>query len=183
MAASWSYLRTQHFFSTYLSGDYGFSSILHQLNLALGKAFDSNLAYNIAVICFAIIVGLGVYAITESVRHMLSEAHTALEEVEYANQFNKSTVERSYGIRIGLRALSAFVWLGYAIFFFNGLLPYCASFISKGTANVVVLASIRNFLAFALLLLATHIHIIFMRLIVLRPRLFNSGDMIGRGGH
>jgi hypothetical protein len=183
LAASWTYLRTQHFFNTYLSGDYGFNSVFHQINLSLGKTFDSDLSYNIAVICFAVLVGLGVYAIAESVRHMIAEAHTVLEEVEYADQRNKTIIERSLSIRVGLRALSAFVWLSYTIFFFNGILPYCASFISKGTGDLVVLASIRNFLAFVLLLLATHMHVVFVRLIILRPRVFGGTDAIGRGGH
>jgi hypothetical protein len=141
------------------------------------------LSYNIAVVCFAILIGLGVYAIVASWRHMLSSAHTTWDEVGFADQQNRRLIQRGLGLRIGLRAVSAFVWLGYAFFFFNDIVPYCASFIAKGSQSEPALASVRNLLAFLLLTVAVHIHVIFMRLIVLRPRLFKAGIGVGRGGH
>jgi len=182
VGASWSYVSNLPFFSTYLSGHYGFSSLLHELNLALGAAFNSNLSYNIAVICFAVLVGLAIYAMVESIRHMMADAHTALSEVNYADSRNRGQIEQTLGLRIGLRAVSAFVWLGYTIFYFEAILPYCASLIQKTTMASSTVASARNLSAFLLLLLATHLHVLFIRLIVLRPRLFDT-SFIGRGGH
>jgi hypothetical protein len=184
MGASWSYVQTQPILGVYLGGNYGIGSLLHELNIALGAAFNSDLSYNIAVICFALIVGLAIYVVVESVRHMMTEARATLTEVEYASDRHaKGVLEKEIGVRLGLRAVSAFIWLWYAIFFFNGILPFCASFIAKGTMNAPALASVRNLLAFILLLGATHLHVLFIRLILLRPRVFGSGLAIGRGGH
>ena len=183
LGASWHYLQTLSFFETYLSGHYGFSSLLSELNTALSGLFSSNLSYNIAVICFAILFGLGVYALVASWRHMLYSAHTTFDEVGFADQRSKRLIQKSLELRIGLRAVSAFVWLGYAFFFFNDIIPYCASFITEVSQPEAALASVRNLLAFLLLVLSVHIHVIFIRLIVLRPRLFSDGFGIGRGGH
>lgn len=183
IGASWSYVSSLPFFSTYLSGSYGFSSLLHELNIALGAAFNSNLSYNIAVICFALLVGLTIYIFVESIRHMVSEAHTAINEINYAGQAARS-VERTIGLRIGLRAASAFVWLGYTILFFEAILPFCASIITKADGDTPPMVAVRNLVLFIILLLASHIHVLFIRLLVLRPRLFGSRNgYIGKGGH
>jgi len=150
----------------------------------MGAAFNSNLSYNIAVICFALLFGLAIYAVVESIRHMMAEARATLTEVAYADRVSKGSIERTLGLRIGLRAVSAFIWLGYTIFFFEAILPFCASFILKGTEHTPILSSVRNLLAFVLLLLATHMHVLFIRLLVLRPRLFGSSDIyLSSGGH
>ena len=183
--ASLPYLRTQSFFTTYLSGNYGFSSLLADLNVALGRAFDSSLSYNIAVLCFAALVGLAIYATAESLRHMIAEAHTTLEEVEFANQSTKQVLEKRLGLRLGLRATSAFVWLIYTILFFSALLPFCASLVAKASSHAPLWLSARYAGAFILLVVGGHVHVILMRLLVLRPRLFGGQDdiVISRGGH
>lgn len=181
LGSSWSYLRDQPFFATYLSGDYGFNSLLETFNAALSRAFDSDLSYNIAVLCFALLFGLGAYAAIASFRHMVREAQITLDEMEYADARSKQAIERSIRLRMGLRTASTLAWLGYAVFFFNGLLPYCAML--TGSSSVTATLSLRNLLAFLLLLAATHLHVIFVRLLVLRPRLFGNGASIGRGGH
>jgi hypothetical protein len=177
---SWASLQSQSFLSPYLSGEYGFTSILHGLNVMLGTAFNSDLSYNIAVICFAALFGLGVYTTIASMRHIVNEAHVTLDEMEYADKRNKGAIGKSLGLRLGLRCVSGVVWLGYAIIFFNGILPFCSSLISTGSTQLI---SLRSLAAFGLLFLAVHVHIIFVRLIALRPRLFGAYDVIGHGGH
>lgn len=184
LGASWSYLQAQPLFGTYFSGKYGFGTLLSQLNTALGDALDSDLAYNIAVICFAVLFGLGVYAVITSVRHMADEARTTLNEVDYADQRTRQVLERSLIVRVVVRGFCGLMWLSYALIYFNGILPFCSSFIAAGSEQALAAASVRNIVAFILLLVATHIHVIFVRLIVLRPRVFGSGSgFIGRGGH
>lgn len=182
LGSSWSYLREQPFFATYLSGEYGFGSLITELNAALSRLLDSDLSYNIAVICFAALVGLGAYTAIASFRHMVAEAQVTLDEMEYADARSKQVIEHSVRLRMGLRAISALVWLGYTLVYFNGILPYCASLIGADSVGATV--SLKNFWAFLLLLAATHLHVIFVRLLVLRPRVFGDGaTAIGRGGH
>jgi hypothetical protein len=183
LGANWSYLQAQPFFATYLSGEYGFGSLLSKFNATLGNALNSDLAYNGAVICFAILFGLGVYALAISFRHVVLEAQATLDKVEYADQRAKRTLERSLGLRIGVRALSTLVWFGYALFFFNGLLPYCVTLVTGGVQEQIILVALRNVLAGVLLLLTIHVHVIFVRLIALRSRLFGVSGNVGQGGH
>lgn len=183
-AASWPYLQTQYFFMTYLSGDYGLTSLFKDINIVLGQTLNSPLSYNIAVLVFAALVGLGVYTVMESLRHMLSDAMAAIEEVEYADASSKRAIARALEVRIGLRIITGFVWLGYSIMFFNILIPALVTYAVSTPADGTFGSSIRNLLAFSVILLGFHIHVICMRLLVLRPRLFGGENIVvGRGGH
>lgn len=183
LGASWSGLRSYPTISPFLSGDYSFSRLLHDANVWLSDLFSSDLSYNIAVIVFAVLFGGCVYFMVQSIRHILSEARTTLDEMEYSDQRSKEAIERSLGLRFVLRLSTAVVWLGYTIFFFNGVLPFCSSLISKGS-SMGSFSPLKTLIAFALLVVTCHLHVIFVRLIALRPRLFGLQDVvIGRGGH
>ena len=113
---------------------------------------------------------------------MVREAQITLDEMEYADARSKQAIGRSVRLRMGLRAASTLAWFGYTLFFFNGILPYCASLMGSGSVSATL--SLKNLLAFLILLAATHLHIIFVRLLVLRPRLFGNVTVsVGRGGH
>jgi hypothetical protein len=184
LASSWSQLSSLPLLAPYISGDYSFTRLFQDLNGGLSDLFSSNLAYNIAVIVFAIIFGISVYFVAENVRHMVNEAYTTYNEMEYASdERSRMAVERSVGLRVVLRAATAFVWFAYVLFFLNIIVPYCTSLVSKGQ-HLFDASPVHIVLAFVLLTLAAHLHVIFVRLVVLRPRLFGIEDvMVGRGGH
>lgn len=184
-AASWPYQQNKPLFMTYLSGDYGITSIFKDINIVMGQTLNSPLAYNIAVLIFAGLVGITVFTVMESIRHMLRDAISAIEEVEYADANSKRAVEHAIEVRIGLRVLTAFIWIGYSVIFFNILIPALVAYVVGTPASGGMLDGVfRNIVAFTIIFLGFHIHVICMRLLVLRPRLF-AGDtsFIGRGGH
>lgn len=183
-AASWPYQQNKPLFMTYLSGDYGITSIFKDINVVLGQTLNSPLAYNIAVLIFAGLVGLTVFTVMESMRHMLRDAISAIEEVEYADASSKRAVEHAIEVRIGLRVLTTLIWIGYSVIFFNLIIPALVSYVVGTPASGAVDGAFRNVIAFAIIFLGFHVHVICMRLLVLRPRVF-EGDtsFIGRGGH
>ena len=169
---------------TYLSGDYGITSIFKDINVVLGQTLNSPLAYNIAVLVFAGLVGLTVFTVMESMRHMLRDAISVIEEVEYADASSKRAVEHAIEVRIGLRIITILIWIGYSVIFFNILIPALVTYVVGTPANGALDGALRNIVAFAIIFLGFHIHVICMRLLVLRPRVFGGDNsFVGRGGH
>ncbi|HKR81611.1 MAG TPA: hypothetical protein VJR27_01280 [Candidatus Saccharimonadales bacterium] len=181
LGSSWSYLKTQPFFTTYFSGDYGLHTLVSDVNATIGSTLNKILSYNIIVVCFAVLIGLIVFAILQSVHHMHIEMSEAIDDIKYASYQNKSALEKSLEVRVGLRVVTALAWLGYSLFFFNALIPLCATLVTKHYGSVV--GPISNLLAFTVLLVATHFHVIFARLLVLRPRLFGVVEALEGRGH
>lgn len=130
----------------------------------------------------AVLVGLIVFTILQSVHHMHKEVSDTIDDLKYADDKTKIRLEKGLELRIGLRGATAIAWLGYSLFFFNVLVPLCATLITKHASQPVG-GPISNLLAFVILLVMTHFHVIFARLLVLRPRLFGVDDLVGRGGH
>jgi len=177
LGASWTYLKTQSFFSIYLSGEYNLRTLLSEINTAVGHTLDKILSYNILVIGAAILAGLIVYVLLQSLTHMHEEISSSFSQIEYANQ-DKNSAEKELRRRIGLRVATTVTWLLYAFVFFDIIVPYTAAIVTKNSMHLSVLDSMYNLLTFVGLWLATHIHIIFLRLLLLRPRVFGGQHII-----
>jgi hypothetical protein len=183
LGSSWSALRAQPMLAPFLSGDYSFSRLLHDINEALSSVFSSDLSYNIAVIIFAALFGLCVYFTVVSIRRVVSDARITLQEIGYSDPRGKENLERSVVLRVGLRAATAFIWFCYLLLFLRVFLPLCASLVDKGSATASF-SPTGSLLALVILLAGCHLHVIFARLLALRPRLFGLQDvLVGRGGH
>jgi hypothetical protein len=178
--ARWPYIHAHPVLATYVLGDYGLSSVFHRINILLGVAFNSSLAYNIAAVCFAILVGLSVYIVVAGYRYMLTEMQAIRDEIAFTKKVERRRVETVLGLRLGLRLASLAAWSLYSVFFFNIIIPYAITLTSTNIiTDPLVLA--RWFGALLLLLATTHLHVIFARLLALRPRLLGSADtLLGR---
>jgi len=144
------------------------------MSAAIGRALDNLLPYNVIVVGFALFVGLIVFVTLEGVRHMHQEMDDTFDQVKFANAQSKQAMEKSIETRIGLKAVVGIAWLGYSLFYFNTLIPLCTTIVAKSTTHAPLAGPASNLLAFVLLLVATHLHVIFARLLVLRPRLFGA---------
>lgn len=177
LGSSWTYLKTQSFFSIYLSGEYNLRTLLGEINTAVGHTLDKILSYNILVVSAALLAGLIVYVLLQSLTHMHEEISSSFSQIEYTNQ-DKASAEKELERRIGLRVATAVAWLLYAFVFFDIIVPFTAAIVTKNSMHLNVLDSIYNFLIFLGLWLATHIHIIFLRLLLLRPRVFGANNIL-----
>jgi len=186
--AGWSYVTPDSGLHEYLFGPYGLTTIFQNSTNAL-SAINSSLsgetAYNVAVAIFALLVGLLVYVFLQGIDHIKNKATGAMQEVEFISDASlKQQAERRAEIRLGLRLLTLLVWICYLIIFARVIVPGCLLLARLEVAPYIL--TWRNLAmslaGFFVLLAAMHIHVIFMRLLVLRPRLF-GGDVVGRGGH
>jgi hypothetical protein len=165
--------------ASYFSGDYGLNLLFQRINVILGAALNSSLAYNVAAVTFAALVGLSIYVVVASFQYMVTEAQVIRDEIEFTNQAVRHRVEAILGLRLGLRAAGLLAWSLYSVFFFNIIVPYCVALTTAGADGNV--GSTHWLAAVLLLLAASHIHVIFMRLLALRPRVFDAADtLVGR---
>ncbi len=186
--ASWTYLKQDSSMYDYLFGPYGLTTILQNSTNALSAVngiFSSPSAYNVAVALFALFIGLLVYVFLEGMDHVAAKTTGALQEVELiSDEAIKKEAEHQAEIRLGLRIATLVVWILYLIFFARVITPFCILVARLDTSQYLFTwTNVFSILAgLGILLLSMHVHVIFMRLLVLRPRMF-GGDMVGRGGH
>ncbi len=186
---NWAYVSPENALYVYLFGPYGLTTIFQESSNALAAIngiFSSPFAYNVSVIIFALFIGLLIYVLLEGMDHISAKAHTAISEVEYINDPGLKHRMRVEGeVRLGLRTAALVVWIIYLIFFARVIVPFCILLGRMDAGTVLTGPNIlKGLAAFALLAIALHIHTIFMRLLVLRPRMFGVQNVIvGRGGH
>ncbi len=186
---NWAYVSPGNPLFGYLFGPYGLTTVLQESAnglAAINGVFSSPFAYNVSVIVFALFIGLLIYVLLEGMDHITAKAHTAISEVEYINDPGlKHRMKIEGEVRLGLRAAALVVWIVYMVFFARVIVPYCI-LLGRMDAGTVLTAPniLKGVVAFALLAFALHIPTIFMRLLVLRPRMFGQQNVIvGRGGH
>lgn len=187
--ANWSYISPESSLNTYLFGPYGLTTVLQNSTNALSAIngiFSTPLAYNIAVGIFALFVGLFVYVALEGVDHVASKTNSVIQEVEFINdEAARKEAEHQVELRVGLRIATLFAWIAYLIFFARVVIPFCILVARMQSGDLFTWHNITfGLIGFIMLVIAFHVHTIFMRLLVLRPRLFGGENFIvGQGGH
>lgn len=183
--ADWSYIQHQHLFYDYLFGRYGLVTALEQApdTYSAFKAalFKNPLTYNLAIVVIAIMVGSIVYTLLEGLRRTLEGTTSALAEIELATAASRKLVEEEIAVRLFLRMVSLGLWYLYWILFVSVMIPYCVVLSRTGVERVSAadLAGASPIaIAFIVLIIGMHAHVIFARLATLRPRLFGGHDEV-----
>jgi len=160
------------------------SGLLHQsLEVASGTSattyqqfashFDnSKLLANVPLLVFWGCVGLIVYYFAIGLYQIFATVAETKAELSYVNARRDQL--RELGIHLLVRLATLGVWLLYVHLFLHQLLPYALAGIRAVAAggSPLPLEIARLIGGFALGLLAIHLHVIFLRLLVLRPRLW-----------
>ena len=188
--SSWSYIKPDNGLYDYLFGPYGLTTIMQNSTNALSAvngAFSSPTAYNVAVALFALFIGLLVYVFLEGMDHVATKTSGAFQEVELINdRVTRKKAERQAELRLGLRVATLIIWILYLIFFARVIVPACILIGRLDTSHYLLTWHnvISPLIGLVLLFAAMHVHVICMRLLVLRPRMFGGESVIvGRGGH
>jgi hypothetical protein len=168
--SGWSYISQNRLFYELLFGAYGFETLLWEWsnNRATWQTiFLYNPAsYYIFLFGGSVVVGLFLYAALEGVRSVLNGTANALH-----------APSRETWVRLGLRIAGIIGWVLYLAFFVNTITPGILLFTeitidSIGMSFVNVLTHGAG--AITLLVVALHMHIVFLRLCLLRPRIFGG---------
>ena len=177
-AANWSYITQSPFLYEYFFGPQGFITASQtSANLAdsISLVFASPITYNIFVAIVAVLVGLIVYIGLESLSIAALGIADTWDIIHVNNREARLSMVREMSIRRSFRTVVVIVWCLYWLFFINILLPFCIlstkittnEAITPEGASSIALGSLALFIGF-------HLHVIFMRLITLRPRVFGS---------
>jgi hypothetical protein len=178
--SNWSYLLEHFFFYDYFFGPEGFvtdinntaaTDGLHDISAFIGQSAS----YNILIIIVAILVGLIVYTVLQVLGRIANDASATWESL-HAQTISGA---REIGIRWIIHIVVAFAWLVYVLLFINVILPFCILAAQVGIRQLWSPAGLA-YVAFGTLLtfLGLHMHVIFIRLLLLRARVFGGNDAI-----
>lgn len=179
--SNWSYVTHSALFYDYFFGRYGITTILQQsrhsiLNLSI---FDQTYTYDIVILLVAILTGILVYIILQSLTHGLAGAKEAIDEIEESHGASRRSVEVELATRWAVRIAAIVLWAIYWIFFINALLPFCILTTRVGATGLNMWSGWLYYsLGFFVLWTGLHQHLVFARLAVLRPRLFGGRKAI-----
>lgn len=125
---------------------------------------------------FWFLVGLVVYVFLSGTGSAVG-AVQKLHEDEKMLHAHKKMLERDFGIRLLLRVTAFFAWVLYTAVFFKLFVPFSMlafQVATHGTLNFINLAT--GGLGAVVLLLSLHLHVVFLRCFVLRPRVVGGWD-------
>lgn len=142
--------------------------------LQFAHKFDSNaLLSNVPLMLLWGCVGLIVYLFAVAVYRAFNDAAEIGTELSYVHA-NRRTQLTEVFVHLVVRVLALIGWVFYAKFFMATLLPQAlASVRSIVVGGESLVMEVINLVGgFALGLLALHLHVVFLRLLVLKPRLW-----------
>jgi hypothetical protein len=168
----------------YLFGPHGQITILEEgasgISAVFAALFSQPLGYDVLVFLGALIVGFMMYAILQvSSRGFFIVISTLLNVSLAQATGTKRALEIEIGSRIGFRLTTIVLWFLYWQLSLKIILPFCVLTSRVGTASLDTVSGwLYCLLSYALLVLALHLHVIFIRLFTLRPRLFGGRDVM-----
>jgi len=182
-AISWSYIVSMPAVQDYFFGKNGASTVLAKapdVFSALRTVFFSQpSSYNVFILFGAIAIGLIVYLILQLFTRAATDVSSLWHQVATAQGETKKDIEQEIELRIGFRAGTLALWIGYIIVFVKLLLPYIILIEQFGVTNFATATGWwYGLLGFGLLAASLHVHIIFLRSMLLRPRVFGGQNLL-----
>jgi 4-amino-4-deoxy-L-arabinose transferase-like glycosyltransferase len=163
---NWSYFTYNDALYSTLYGEFGAITALERSPSLIQGVIDglstSPILYTLVVILAAAIAGWLAFLVIKVIRS--------------GRELTESTFQQhSAWQRLGMRILVALLWVLYSIVTLYYVIPFCLLLSRIGAETIATPQGIGlNIGALALLVFALHIHIIFLRLFLLRPRVFGG---------
>ena len=181
--ANWIYFAHSPTLYAFFFGPTGFVTVLqntpNNFQDMMSALFNAPLTYQAVILFIAILAGLAVYIVLEGLDHAVLGAADVWQDIRYSDPQGKVAVEREVGARLAVRSTALIGWVIYWFLFIRVLVPFC---ILTTRVTIDDLSSwtgwVRVILGFILLLVGIHLHTIFARLTLLRPRLFGGRDVL-----
>jgi hypothetical protein len=184
VSANWSAILENLSFYDYFFGPDGLVTVLKSSEgggSAIGQALASkSLNHNLTIILGAIAAGILLYFAIRLIISMIGGISLTLREIQAVDTPAKHAVEHELVKRISIRALVLVVWLVYIYLFIKVVLPFCILASQVGLDEGKSIGEGIGYVLFSvvLLFLASHLHVVLARLIMLRPRVFGSEEVV-----
>lgn len=180
---SWSYINENQLFYDFFFGVYGFKTALLQAPDSFwtfqNAVLNSSTTYYVLLVLVGIAAGLTVYTVLEGISRTVRSASAVLQEMHVEEAVYRRAVHESF-VRLILRLVSLAGWALYTVCFISLIVPFCIFLIQLGVddlATGVWMWWVRLLAALAIIAAGVHVHVIFARLCMLRPRLFGDTDI------
>jgi hypothetical protein len=126
------------------------------------------------LIAFWAVIGMVVYFIVEAGVRTLHDAAVFKNELDYVNVRRDELLKNSVRALL-FRIFSMVVWLIFIEIFFKRIIPYSITAANASSSDLKSLdAALYALLSFSIIVVSMHVHTIFLRLAVRRPRVFSS---------
>jgi hypothetical protein len=180
--STWQYISTQQLFYDYLFSAYGFETYLWQQSAGATAVRDtflaSPIAYYILVSLTAAAAGLAVYTLLQGLSVLFS--WRTWSNLAHLGS-SRRAIMRALLSRTTVRILALLGWAAYGAFFFSTVIPFMVM-LSRIGIDTMPRSGFVGWLiyisALVMLVAATHLNVIFARLVFLRPRLFYGAQAI-----
>lgn len=181
---AWSFISERQLFYEYLFGVYGFNTLLVQQDTGSWQMirqaiFGGNVTYYVLIVLCSLLVGLLVYTLLEGVRFAARETAAGWRQLHAPGSAYAQAAHRNL-VRQLARITGLVGWALYIIMFIGVLLPASMILTRAGVDDIEMAVAwgwVRVFEGFVLLALSLHVHVIFIRLVALRPRVFGDRDI------
>jgi hypothetical protein len=181
LTAAWSDSTSTGLIYEFLLGPNSSAQLIESSNSTLEAlqeaAFGNNVINNVMLFAFWMVIGIGVYLMLMGLTSSYSTADRIIHELHYINH-RKQMSEKDFTTRALIRIFVGFIWLIYVVFFFKIIVPFMALCVIVGT-NVLPNEAIGLWyliIGFAISVISLHLHIVMLRLFLLRPRVINGWD-------
>ncbi len=150
---------------------------------SLSDVFLNNPTLNkLLFFSFWFLVGLVVYAIISGAGSSI-DAVQKLHEDEQLLHMQKTKLEKEWVLKLALRATALFAWIIFITIFMKLLLPFSVlSFQVAGSSELSFSSVITGLFGFVILALTLHLHVVFLRCILLKPRIVGGLDDVLAAG-
>jgi len=183
ISSGWLYISHNAAFYDYLYGPTGVATTLLRLPntgvLLRTWLLGSAATYYIVLLGTAIIAGLTVFAILQGIRRLLQQSSSGWSLLHSHSSEAAAEIHDLF-VRLALRVVSFLGWSVYIVLSTAVLMPFAVLLLQSGidalSANPAGgLFNIAE--CFVMVLVSIHVHIVFLRLVLLRPRLFGIRDI------
>jgi len=130
-----------------------------------------------------LLVTLVVFSILEGSSFAITEVASNVKELKIARRWHFRLLTWELWERAVGRVVMALAWLGYGVIFVHVLVPLCVDNARYGLATATADnhgSILRITLSMGALALALHLHIVCLRLLMLRPRVFGGVETLLR---
>lgn len=177
---AWVYISETDAFAGYLFGESGIVTILlaaPDWSVFLRTAvLNSPMTYNALIIAAAAAIGFIVYEVLEISRRTANGSANLWYRLLSPTADIKAEL-RANIVRLQVRIMAILSWTLYWIAFMALLVPFCISLLQLGIDSIS-LGSLWGWLlallAAVLFAFCIHLHIVFIRMVLLRPRIFGG---------
>lgn len=176
---NWSYAAKNPILKDYFFGPSGLANKFQTPSSDLWSTalqyFDKPITYNILILFVALLCGLMVYVFLEGFSRGIGSAKASIDQLQSGTGTTQKAMRLEFIARWSLRSLSVIGWVVYWSFWLGLLLPFSV-LAARGIVTSMLDGSAwwNALLGLLLVMLSLHIHVVFLRLIVLRPRVFGG---------